>query len=127
MSRENVEIVQRHYEHLSGAGDLLPELLHPEFEFSFAWMDGRGIDAAKRATSEWIGTFEDWEIEAQEVIEVGPDQLVAIVRDRGRPKGSDTEIQNDFAHLWTFRDGLAVRFEAFTEKAQALEAAGLQE
>jgi ketosteroid isomerase-like protein len=127
MSQESMEIVRRHYEHLSGAGELLPDLLHPEFEFSFAWMDGRGLDAAKRATSEWIGTFEDWEIGAQEVIEVAPDKLVAIVRDRGRPKGSDIEIQNEFAHLWTFRDGLVVRFEAFTEKAQALEAAGLRE
>jgi hypothetical protein len=25
-------------------------------------MDGRGIDAARRATFEWIGTFEVWEI-----------------------------------------------------------------
>ncbi len=27
MSQENVEIVRRHYEHLSGVGELLPELL----------------------------------------------------------------------------------------------------
>jgi hypothetical protein len=36
MSQENVEIVRRHYEHLSQTGELLPELVHPEFEFSFA-------------------------------------------------------------------------------------------
>ena len=127
MSQENVEIVRRHYEHLSRSGELLPDLLHPEFEFSFAWLDGRGIDAARQATSEWTGTFEDWEIQAREVIDVSPTLVIAIVRDRGRPKGSATEVQNEFAHLWTFQDGLAFRFEAFTERDQALEAAGLQE
>jgi ketosteroid isomerase-like protein len=124
MSQRNEEIVRRHYAHLSETGGLLAELLHPEFEFSFAWMEGRGIDAASRATAEWIDTFEHWDIAAVEIIELGPKQLVAIVHDRGRPKGSAAEIQNEFAHLWTFRDGLAIRFEAFTEKADALEAAG---
>jgi ketosteroid isomerase-like protein len=124
MSQGNVQVVRRSYEHLSRTRELPRELIHPEFEFSFAWMDGRGVDAARRATSEWIGTFEEWEIEAREVVEVGPNQVIAIVRDRGRPKGSEAVIHNEFAHLWTFRDGLAIRFEAFTDRADALEAAG---
>jgi ketosteroid isomerase-like protein len=127
MSRENVETVRRGYEHLSRTRQPLGDMLHPEVDFSFAWMDGRGVDEFRRATSEWTGTFEEWEIEAREVIEVNPNQVMAIVSDRGRPPGSEAEVHNEFAHLWTFRDGLAVRFEAFTDKAQALEAAGLEE
>ena len=34
---------------------------------------------------------------------------------------------DEFAHIWTFRDGLAIRFEAFLERDDALEAAGLSE
>ena len=122
-----MEKVRRHYAHLSKTGEVLPELAHPDFEFRIAWMEGRGIDAARRATTEWTGTFEDWEIEALDVIEVDRHQVVAIVRDRGRLKGSEAEVENEFAHLWTFREGLAIRFETFTEKAQALEAAELSE
>ena len=127
MSQENVEVVRRNYDHLSKTREHLADACDAEIEFSFAWMEGRGFDGLQQATAEWTSTFEEWEIEARQVIVVGPDQVIAIVRDRGRPKGSDTEITNEFAHLWTLRDGLIIRFEAFTERAEALEAAGLRE
>jgi len=60
-----------------------------------------------------VRTFEEWHIEARELIDVGPDQAIAIVRDRARAKGSKAEIDNEFAHLWTLRDGLIIRFDAF--------------
>jgi ketosteroid isomerase-like protein len=127
MSEENVEIVRRNYEHLSKTGEPLADVCDEEIEFSFAWMEGHGFDRLRQATAEWTGTFEEWHIEARELIEVGPDQVIAIVRDRARPKGSNAEIDNEFAHLWTLRDGLIIRFEAFTDRAEALEAAGRRE
>jgi ketosteroid isomerase-like protein len=90
-------------------------------------MEGRGSDAWVRAIGQWRDTFDAWEIEPREFIEAGPNQVVAIVRDRARPKGSTTSIDNEFAHLWTLLDGRVVRFQAFTTKADALEAAGLSE
>jgi ketosteroid isomerase-like protein len=127
MSRKNVEIVRRGYEHLGRTGKPLREMLDQEVEFEFAWLDGRGVDALERATSEWVGTFEEWTIDAVEFIDLPPNQVLAIVRDRGRAKGSEFAIDNEFAHIWTLREGLAIRFEAFTDKADALEAAGLSE
>jgi ketosteroid isomerase-like protein len=32
-----------------------------------------------------------------------------------------------FAQVWTFRDGLIARMEMYSERAEALEAAGLRE
>jgi hypothetical protein len=52
MSRKNVEIVRRGYEHLGRTGKPLQEMLDQEVEFEFAWLDGRGVDALERATSE---------------------------------------------------------------------------
>jgi ketosteroid isomerase-like protein len=126
MSQENVEIVRRNYDHLSKTGEPLADVCDEEIEFSFAWMEGHGFDGLQQATAEWTSTFEEWHIEARELIEVGPDQVIAIVRDRARPKDSNAEIDNEFAHLWTLRDGLIIRFDAFTERAEALEAAGLR-
>ncbi len=44
---------------------------------------------------------------------------------RGRATGIETE-QRAFV-VWTIREGLVMRLEAFAERGQALEAAGLQE
>ena len=127
MSQENVEVVRRNYDHLSKTRQPLADVCDEQIEFSFAWMEGRGLDGLQQATAQWTSTFEEWHIEARELIEVGPDQVIAIVRDRARAKGSNAEIDNEFAHLWTLRDGLIIRFDAFTERAQPLEAAGLSE
>jgi ketosteroid isomerase-like protein len=125
MSEENVEIVRRNYEQLSRTGKPDLDSTDAAVEFDFAWMEGRGADAWIRAIDEWRETFDAWDIEPREFSEGGPDQVVAIVRDRARPKGSATSIDNEFAHLWTLLDGRVVRFQAFTTKAEALEAAGL--
>ena len=127
MSQENVEIVRQNYERLSKTGTPIFDSLDSEVEFDFAWMEGRGADAWVRAIAQWKDTFDAWEIEPRELIKAGPNQVVAIVRDRARPKGSTASIDNEFAHLWTLLDGRVVRFQAFTEKAEALEAAGLSE
>ena len=127
MSQENVEIVRRCYAHLSRTREMLSEVLHPEVEFDFAWMDGRGPDAWNQAVSEWVGTFEEWQIEARKLTDIPPDRVLVIARDWGRPKGSDEEIDNEFAHVWRLRDGLVTGFQAFTTEAEALEAAGLRE
>ena len=119
-----MEIVRRNYEQLSKAGTPLYDSLDSEVEFEFAWMEGRGADAWVRAIAQWKDTFDDWEIEPREFVEAGPDQVVAIVRDRARPKGSTARIDNEFAHLWTLLDGRVVRFQAFVTRADALEAAG---
>ena len=127
MSQENVEIVRQNYEQLSKTGTPIFDSLDSEVEFDFAWMEGRGADAWVRAIAQWKDTFDAWEIEPRELIKAGPNQVVAIVRDRARPKGSTASIDNEFAHLWTLVDGRVVRFQAFLTKADALEAAGLSE
>jgi ketosteroid isomerase-like protein len=121
------QIVRQNYEQLSQTGTPIFDSLDSEVEFDFAWMEGRGSDAWVRAIAQWRDTFDAWEIEPREFIEAGPNQVVAIVHDRARPKGSTTSIDNEFAHLWTLLDGCVFRFQAFTTKADALEAAGLQE
>jgi hypothetical protein len=83
MSQENVEIVRQNYEQLNETGTPALDSLDSEVEFDFAWMEGTGADAWVRAIAEWKDTFDAWEIEPRELIEAGPEQVVAIVRDRG--------------------------------------------
>ncbi|HEY6654177.1 MAG TPA: nuclear transport factor 2 family protein, partial [Solirubrobacterales bacterium] len=79
--------------------------------------------------SEFIaGATEAWEsvtIEPREIIETG-DRILAI--DRWVFRGRDgIEIDRELPTIFNFRNGLIVRIDGFTDKAQALEAAGLSE
>ena len=42
-------------------------------------------------------------------------------------QGQQREVEAYWAQLWTVRDGKATRLEGFTNRAEALEAAGLSE
>ena len=69
--------------------------------------------------------FEELRYELEEAIDVGDGRLLALVRIRGRGKGSGVGVDTRLAHLWTVRDGKAVRMQAFTDRDEARRAAGL--
>jgi hypothetical protein len=65
-------------------------------------------------------------VEPEERIEVGSDRILAI--DRWRFQGRDgIEIEEELPTLLTFRNGLIVRVDGFTNRPEALAAAGLSE
>ena len=127
---QNVETVRRMYEVGDAGGfENAFELFDPEIEFDLTDVSpdqrsGRGRAAFSKALSAYIDTFEEWNVELVELIEIDADRVLAVVRDGGRVKGSEREIYNDFAHLWTVREGRLVRWAGFTGKAKALEAVG---
>jgi ketosteroid isomerase-like protein len=55
------------------------------------------------------------------------DEILVFVRSEARARTTDLEINEPWAHLITVRDGKIVRFEQFRSRAEALEAAGLEE
>ena len=71
-------------------------------------------------------SFEGLTIETTEIVDAGDKVVVAIVQ-RGRPRGSQTAVEGRWWVVMTLRGGEAARAEAFPERAQALEAAGLRE
>jgi ketosteroid isomerase-like protein len=76
----------------------------------------------------WRGldeTFDDVRLDPQETVDAG-DRVAMRLRYYTRGKGSGVEIEGELYHqVATFRDGVIVRIEYFTDWAQALEAAGL--
>jgi hypothetical protein len=53
--------------------------------------------------------------------------VLALLKVRGRGKQSGVETTWEFWQVWTYRDGKAVHGRGFTDRGQALEAAGLLE
>jgi len=86
----------------------------------------RGRAELQRFFEDQAAPFESSVIEPERFI-VNGDRVVALVRVRRRPRGSNAEVEADIAHLWTFRDGEVIRGQAFAKREDALEAAGLSE
>ena len=133
MSAQNVEIIRRMMEAWwVGDYDVARAALDPQIE----WHDPRemagsqpvyrghaGVEASIR---NWVGTWDDFRYEPRELIDAG-DKVLVIGRQSGRGKGSQVDVGSDLFHLWTLHDGKAVEMRMFTDRDEALEAAGLTE
>jgi ketosteroid isomerase-like protein len=69
-------------------------------------------------------SFENFRLDPEQFFEHA-DKIVVILSMTGRGRTSGVPVEERIAHLWTLRDGLAVELRAFTDPADALEAAGL--
>jgi ketosteroid isomerase-like protein len=133
MSQGNVELARRGYEAYNrGDFDAAAADFAPTFEFvtSGAIPGITGVYEGQEGWKEFVGwtpsEFESPCFEVHELIDTGS-QVLASVTLRGRGKQSGVEVAWDLWHLWTVRDGQAVRGQAFTSRQEALEAAGLSE
>jgi ketosteroid isomerase-like protein len=74
----------------------------------------------------WLGAWEDYRIEPEEVIDCG-ETVIVLLRHRGRGKGSGLELEHRFAQVAHVRNGVALRVEIFWDRVHALEAVGLRQ
>jgi uncharacterized protein len=127
MSPENVELVRRAYEAFNRRDlSALSTLVDPEVDFRSTVESHRGIEGVADFVRSADDTLDDFTAVPTEIIEAG-EQVVVVVHERGRGKGSGIDVDHRFAHVWTIRGGRAVAFRAFTDRAEALEAVGLSE
>ena len=85
-----------------------------------------GRDEVIKGSRHYWGTWVDYSVEAEEIIDGGPSVFV-LLRERGRGKGSGVPVDRRQYQVWTVRRGCIVRWESFGSRAEALEAAGLSE
>jgi ketosteroid isomerase-like protein len=122
MSQENVEIVRRFLvvdvdEALTYAD---PGIVWNPIEEAST----EGHDAVRASLARWKGEWDDYGLTPEEFVDRG-DRVVVKVHLRGRGRGSGLEIDARFYDVYTLRDGKIVRMDQFTERSEALEAAGL--
>lgn len=77
----------------------------------------------RHALLEWLDegddAFDDFSVELLEVEELAG-HVVASMRQRGRGKASGAEVDHRFTHVWTLRDGRAVRLQSFARREDAV-------
>ncbi len=134
MSQENVEIVRRVVDAANRRdADAFVATLSPdvEWEDAFFWTEGPRTFRGRAGVREWLNQVQEpWEslhLEAEEVTDASDGRFIVGFRLTARGKESGVETQLRFwATCWT-ADGKITRRQAFRERADALEAAGLSE
>ena len=122
MSQESVEIVRRF---LIGDVDEALTYADPEIVWNpIEELPTQGHGAVRASLARWKAEWDDYEMLPEEFVDRG-DRVVVTVRLGGRGRGSGVEIDARFYDVYTLRDGKIVRMDQFTERSQALEAAGL--
>jgi ketosteroid isomerase-like protein len=71
--------------------------------------------------------FDDYDYDAERLIDLGSGVVLALVTEEGRGKSSGVPVRQSFAGLYTVIDGKIARVTFFPNEAEALEAAGLRE
>jgi ketosteroid isomerase-like protein len=79
----------------------------------------RGPEALLEWMDEGDDAFEDFTVELLDVEELG-EHVVASMRQRGRGKASGAEVDHHFTHVWTLRDGRAIRMQSFAHRDDAV-------
>jgi ketosteroid isomerase-like protein len=127
---DNVALVRSAYEAFqAGEIERAMPLLDPAIEWveppeapeSGTW---RGREGAISSTDNWTSGWSDYELQLVELVPKG-ERVLVCARQRGRGERSGVVIEGDIFHVWTLRDGRAVRMEMYTDARVAREAAGL--
>jgi ketosteroid isomerase-like protein len=134
MSRENVELAREAFRRFQSGDQTWIDVVDPEIGWDFSGNpladlpnSGRGrenllSDVLDTYFSGWL----DYEGEIVEALD-GGDDIVVILHEAVRLRDSDTTLEREIAHVWTFRDGRWVFWRIFPDREAALEAAGLRE
>ena len=140
MSQENVDFVRTMF----AAGEsmdrdallaALPEILEQICDPEIEWIedpqraDGRvyrGHDGVRESWEQWFDQWEEYGFEVERIVDCG-DAVLAVTREQGRGMTSGATVSARNFIVMTFRDGKILRYQEFSDEAEALEAAGLSE
>ena len=133
MSQENVEIVRAAFESfLGGDQEKTAQLVDPKVEFH-GTVGGLQEGQIAYGQSDIDQTFESQDLEAweerrlepEEFIDAG-DQVVVLLHEYRRGKGSGVELETETAVVVAVSGGRVVRIQGYMDRGAALEAAGLR-
>lgn len=132
-----MDLVRRAYESFNrwGSDPLLDleveDFLHPAVEFhTYASSPEAGVYRGRDAVVEYnrrlFEQFASVRIELEELLPAD-DRVVVISRQHAVGRTGHTPIVVEVVEVWRVRDGLLAERRTFSTRAEAVEAAGLQE
>jgi ketosteroid isomerase-like protein len=131
MSEENVEMVRRGLEDFVVTGELAPDVADDvvwDMSTFQGWPDEplfHGWEGFYEFFAAWREPHEDWSLILDDILDAGGENVVALLTQKGKPHGSDSDVHLEFGVLYTIRDGVIRQMQVYSAKQDALEAAGL--
>src|SRR5215204_6014447 len=134
MSQDNVEVVRSIYTAWERGDFTSAEWAHPAIEYVAA--DGpapgsaTGLAGMAEVFRDWLGTWEDWRVEAEEYRDLGGGGVLVLFHfsARGKSSGLDVgQISTKGASLFHVRGGKVTKLVQYFDRAKAFEAVGLRE
>jgi ketosteroid isomerase-like protein len=131
MSRENVEVARRSFDHFNRTGYLPEEAFHPEIEFSNlreSPLPGpyHGYEGLRKWRDDIHEVLDDFRFEVGDAIDADEQSAVLLkVRLLGTARHTGIAVDYPFTVVNWMRDGRTYRGEAFSDHAEALQAVGL--
>ena len=86
-----------------------------------------GFDGFVAVWRDWLDAWERWVVSPVRVKPIDAERVIVLFEVNARSKTHQVDVSFDGANVVTLRDGKVTRVELFTERAEALEAAGLSE
>jgi ketosteroid isomerase-like protein len=130
MPGEDLETVRRWYEEFERSGiESVIDNVHPEFEgvvpadLSVEPDTYRGREGAQRYVDSFNEVMDEIRFVPDEFIEVG-DKVVVPIRVLAKGKETGIEVEQHAVQVWTLKEGMALRIEAYATREDALQAAG---
>ena len=117
------------------ADDLWPEYrevlgyLDPEVEWKTAVLGQtyRGYLQMAKVWDDYLTWAQEYRVGLKEVVDLGDDRVYGVITVFAKAEAGGMPMNARLFDLYTLREGLIVRMEEYTERDQALEAAGLRE
>lgn len=127
MSQENVERVKAGFEaHNRGDLEFLVELYAPDVVFETLLLGTHhGNEAIRVIYAENQKNMDGYDVVPVELIDSG-DKVVAVAQMKGAGASSEIALGDAFAFVFTFEGDRVIREQAFRNKEEAMEAAGLE-
>jgi ketosteroid isomerase-like protein len=134
MSEENVEVVRKaiayEYDGVGGRAEAEaifdPQVVMNPIREGLDEEPAYGPDAMRDDWKRWASAFEELNVTFEEIIDAG-DQVLVVAHHHGRGRKSGVMVDARYYEVYTLRDGKVSRVDEYSERDEALEAAGLSE
>src|SRR2546423_9541350 len=118
---ENLDLVRSIYAEWERGDFSSTEWAHAAIEFETVGFDGitsTGVAAMGKRWREWISTWEEYRVEADEFRALADGRVLGLMRHGGRGKLSGVGIDNlePGANVWDIRDGKVVRLALYWDR-----------
>jgi ketosteroid isomerase-like protein len=131
VSDDPVQVVRRGYAHIErGEYDEFFALLDDGVE----WVDRAAIPLAGRLQGReqveehfrrWFASWEELSYEFEEIVQDGS-RVIAVIHRHGIERETGLEREDLAAYIYEIHDGLLTRLTGYTDRAAAIESAGLK-